>query len=194
MAPPAPKSACKTATRSAAAPPASPAVSRRRTTTWIRTMRRLEKILLAGTLLTIPMLPPFSGVAISQSVVQSDQLLLNDVTASQTINVDTVTGPVSSVATATGNPFFAGTEAGSLDVESTQSMPGNVTGTVSAVSHVTIGTSAGDVSSFAAATGNTVEGDSDEGGGGLTGNFTQSAAATWTVKSETDFQAPNAQA
>jgi hypothetical protein len=140
------------------------------------------------------MLPPFSGVAISQSVVQSDQLLLNDVTASQTINVDTVTGPVSSVATATGNPFFAGTEAGSLDVESTQSMPGNVTGTVSAVSHVTIGTSAGDVSSFAAATGNTAEGDSDEGGGGLTGNFTQSAAATWTVKSETDFQAPNAQA
>jgi hypothetical protein len=156
-------------------------------------MRRLEKILLAGTLLTIPMLPPFSGVAISQSVVQQDQVLLNDSLANQTINVVTVTGPVSSVATATGNSLTAATELGSLDIESTQSMPGNVTGNVSAVSHVLIGQSAGDVSSLAAATGNTIEGDSDNGGA-LTGNLTQSAAATWTVKSETDFQAPAAQA
>jgi hypothetical protein len=156
-------------------------------------MRRLEKILLAGTLLTIPMLPPLSGVAISQSVVQQDQVLLNDSLANQTINVVTVTGPVSSVATATGNSLTAATELGSLDIESTQSMPGNVTGNVSAVSHVLIGQSAGDVSSLAAATGNTIEGDSDNGGA-LTGNLTQSAAATWTVKSETDFQAPAAQA
>jgi len=109
------------------------------------------------------------------------------------MNVVTVTGPVSSVATATGNTILGATEAGSLDVESTQSMPGNFTGNVSAVSHVTIGTAAGDVTSLAAATGNTAEGDSD-GGGALTGNFTQSAASTWNVKSETDFQAPNAQA
>ena len=109
------------------------------------------------------------------------------------MNVVTVTGPVSSVATATGNSLTAATELGSLDIESTQSMPGNVTGNVSAVSHVLIGQSAGDVSSLAAATGNTIEGDSDNGGA-LTGNLTQSAAATWTVKSETDFQAPAAQA
>jgi hypothetical protein len=140
------------------------------------------------------MLPPLSGVAISQSVVQgSDQVLLNDVLANQTMNVVTVTGPVSSVATATGNTILGAVEAGSLDVESTQSMPGNFTGNVSAVSHVTIGTAAGDVTSLAAATGNTAEGDSD-GGGALTGNFTQSAASTWNVKSETDFQAPAAQA
>ncbi len=139
------------------------------------------------------MLPPLSGVAISQSVVQQDQVLLNDSLANQTINVVTVTGPVSSVATATGNSLTAATELGSLDIESTQSMPGNVTGNVSAVSHVLIGQSAGDVSSLAAATGNTIEGDSDNGGA-LTGNLTQSAAATWTVKSETDFQAPAAQA
>jgi hypothetical protein len=134
-----------------------------------------------------------SGVAISQSVVQNDQVLLNDSLASQTMNVVTVTGPVSSVATATGNNLTGATELGSLDIESTQSMPGNVTGNVSAVSHVLIGQSAGDVSSLAAATGNTAEGDSDNGGA-LTGNFTQSAASTWTVKSETDFQAPAAQA
>ena len=118
------------------------------------------------------MLPPLSGVAISQSVVQNDQVLLNDSLASQTMNVVTVTGPVSSVATATGNSLTAATELGSLDIESTQSMPGHVTGNVSAVSHVLIGQSAGDVSSLAAATGNTIEGDSDNGGA-LTGNLTQ---------------------
>ncbi len=49
---------------------------------------------------------------------------------------------------------------------------------------------------LAAATGNTAEGDSDgsQGGGPLTGSFSQSAASSWNVKSETDFQAPAAQA
>jgi hypothetical protein len=159
-------------------------------------MRRLEKILLAGTLLAIPMLPPFSGVATSQSVVTNSQSLQNDVTSDQTLNVVDTSGAVSSVATSTGNNLLAATVNGSLDVESMQTMPGNVTGNVSAVSHTFITTNAGDVTSLAAATGNTAEGDSDgsQGGGPLTGNFTQSAAASWNVKSETDFQAPLAQA
>jgi hypothetical protein len=159
-------------------------------------MRRLETILLAGTLLAIPMLPPFSGVATSQSVVTNNQGLQADVTSDQTLTVVDVSGPVSSVASSTGNGLLAATQNGSLDVESVQSMPGNVTGNVSAVSHMFVTTAAGDITQLAAATGNTAEAltDGSQGGGALTGNFTQSAAATWNVKSETDFQSPNAQA
>jgi len=154
-------------------------------------MRRLEKILLAGTLLTIPMLPPFSGAAISQSTVSNNQSLQTDVTSDQTLNVVDTTGQVSSVATSTGNNLLAATANGSLDVESVQTMPGNVTGNVSAVSHVNIAINAGQVTSLAAATGNTAEADSDgsQGGGALSGNFTQTAAPTWNLRSETDFNA-----
>ncbi len=142
------------------------------------------------------MFPPLSGVATSQSVVTNNQSLQTDVTSDQTLNVVTTTGPVSSVATATGNSLLGATENGALDVESTQTLPGAVNGNVSAVSHVSVSNSAGDITQLAASTGNTAEGDTDgsQGGGALTGNFTQSAASTWTVKSETDFQAPNAQA
>jgi hypothetical protein len=143
------------------------------------------------------MLPPLSGVAISQSVVKTNnQSVQTDITASDTLNVQDTTQSTSSVASATGNGLSTGTENGGLDVESTQDMPGAVTGNISAVSHVTIATNGGQVTSVAAATGNTVEDTSEGelGGGALTGNFSQSAGANWTVKSETDFKAPTAQA
>jgi hypothetical protein len=141
------------------------------------------------------MLPPFSGVATSQSVVNNSQVLLGPEFGNQTMVVVDTTGPVVSAGTATGNSLVTGTENGTLDVESTQTMPGNVTGgVVSGVSHVFITTQAGDVTSLGAGTGNTAVATSDgsQGGGALTGNFTQSAASTWSVRSETDWQAPNA--
>jgi hypothetical protein len=159
-------------------------------------MRRLETILLAGTLLAIPMLPPFSGVAISQSTVNNNQSVQTDITASQTLNVVDTSDSSTSIASATGNGMLSGTESGSLDVQSIQSMPANVTGNISAVSHMTIQTNGGEVTSLAASTGNNYVDTSvgELGGGALTGNLSQSAGPNWTVKSETDFQAPNAQA
>ncbi len=141
------------------------------------------------------MLPPLSGVATSQSTVNNNQSLQTGITASQTLNVVT-SDSSTSIASATGNGMLAGTENGSLDVQSTQSLPGNITGNVSAVSHVTIQTAGGEVTSLAAATGNNFVDTSvgELGGGALTGNLSQSTGANWTVKSETDFQAPNAQA
>ena len=142
------------------------------------------------------MLPPFSGAAISQSVVTNNQSLQTDVTSDQTLTVVDTSGPVSSVATSTGNNLLAATVNGSLDVESTQTLPNNVTGTVGAVSHMFVTTAAGDITQLAAATGNTAEGDSDgsQGGGPLTGSFSQSTGPNWSIKSETDFQSPAAQA
>ena len=113
------------------------------------------------------MLPPLSGAAISQSVVTNNQSLQTDVTSDQTLTVVDTSGPVSSVATSTGNNLLAATANGSLDVESAQTMPGNVTGNVSAVSHMFVTTAAGDITQLAAATGNTAEGvtDGSQGGG-----------------------------
>jgi hypothetical protein len=140
------------------------------------------------------MLPPFSAVAISQSVVNNSQVALSSEFGNQTTVVVDTTGQITSAGTATGNSFVTGTENGGLDVETMQSLPGNVTGVVSGVSHVSIATQAGDVTSLGAGTGNTVVATSDgsQGGGALTGNFTQSAGSTWSIKSETDWQAPTA--
>ena len=140
------------------------------------------------------MLPPFVGAATSQSTVSNDQSLQTDVTADQTLNVVDSSGSSTSIASATGNGMMSGTQIGSLDVQSVQTLAGNVTGNVSAVSHVNISGAGGQVTSLAAATGNNyvVTSDGSVGGGPVSGNFAQSTGANWTVKSETDFQAPNA--
>jgi hypothetical protein len=79
------------------------------------------------------MLPPFSGVAISQSTVNNNQSVQTDITASQTLNVVDTSDSSTSIASATGNGMLSGTESGSLDVQSIQSMPANVNGNKSAV-------------------------------------------------------------
>jgi hypothetical protein len=139
------------------------------------------------------MLPPFSGVATSQSTVDNNQVQSGDVLSTQTLNVVDTTGASTSIATATGNSLNAGTEAGSLDVQTVQT--GNVAspGNVTATSHVFVTTNAGSLTTVnASATANTVEADSVEGGP-LTGNFTQSTIPNITVKSEYDFNAAAAQ-
>ena len=144
------------------------------------------------------MLPPFSGVATSQSVVNNNQLQVGDVNSDQTLNVVVSVGDSSSVSTATGNSLTAATVSGSLDVETIQVLNGNSTGgasgNVSAVSHVNITTDGGPQTTVtAAATGNTLEADSLEGGP-LTGNYSQSVVVTpGFITSEYDFNAAAAQ-
>ncbi len=119
-------------------------------------------------------MPPIAGVATSQTAdnsVVNSQAQLGDVTSSQTLDVVTVTDTTAATTTATGNSVTAGSDVGSLDVRSTQSMQGAATATTTL--NVDTDGQAGEVALTTAATGNTGEADS-LGGAPLTGNLQQS--------------------
>jgi len=139
----------------------------------------------------MPMLPLFNGAATSQSVVDNNQVQVGDILSTQTLNVVTVTDQTSATTSATGNNVSAAVVSGSLDVESSQQLTGNV----NAVTHVNVadGGNSGETTVVTAATGNTSEADSLEAGP-LTGNFTQTVDPGFTVKSENDYNAAAASA
>jgi hypothetical protein len=148
-------------------------------------MRAPAKILLVGTILAIPMLPPLCAVATSQSTVQNTQVQAGDTTASQTLNVVDVTDSTTGVTTATGNSISAAVQTGSLDVQSTQSVNGNI----AASTTLNVVTNAGAQTSLTtAATGNA----SDSGsyaGGALTGTISQTTAAASNITADSSIAA-----
>ncbi|HKT53567.1 MAG TPA: holdfast anchor protein HfaD [Caulobacteraceae bacterium] len=151
-------------------------------------MRALAKTLLVGTFLAIPMSPPFSAVATSQSVVNNNQVQLGDVFSTQTLNVVDVSGNAAGTTTATGNSAYGAVASGSLDVESNQQLSGNI----SSATHFNVTDDVqGQTTVLTASTGNTAEADSIEGGP-LTGNLSQSVGAV-SIMSENDFNAGAAQ-
>lgn len=120
------------------------------------------------------MLPLISGVATSQtadSQVLNGQVQLGNITASQTLDVTSVTDQTNATTTATGNAMTAAADSGSLDVQSSQTMRG--TATASTELDVEPEGDAGEVALTTAATGNTGEAD-DLAGAPLTGNLQQS--------------------
>jgi hypothetical protein len=115
-----------------------------------------------------------TGVATSQTAdnqVLNGQVQLGNITASQPLDVTSVTDQTTATTTATGNAVTAAADSGSLDVQSTQSMQG--TATASTELDVESGGSAGEVALTTAATGNTGEAD-DLAGAPLTGDLQQS--------------------
>ena len=139
------------------------------------------------------MLPPMTGVATSQTAdnqVLNGQVQLGDVTASQLLDVTSVTDQTAATTTATGNAFTAASDVGSLNVQSTQSMQGAAT----AATQLTVETEgdAGEVALTTAATGNTGEADS-LGGAPLTGTLQQSTGPG-TISADGKIEAENGQA
>ena len=150
----------------------------------------------------MPMLPPLSGVAISQSTVTNNQVQLGDVFATQTLNVVDTTDATTATTTATGNGVLSAVATGSLAVTSSQINSGDV----NALTHLYSSVNSGAQTVITtAASGNASEADS-LGGGGLTGTFSQVNApatsglagcalipAVGCVKSENDFNAISGQ-
>ena len=138
-------------------------------------MRRLAKILIAGTLLATPMLALSSGAATSQtlpSTVDNDQVQLGDVFATQHITVVDPSQATTAVTTASGNGVQASVPTGVLVVNSDQQLKGNV------ISQTLLGSATGgpgrQVISATASTGNA--GDwSNADQGEIRANLSQSA-------------------
>lgn len=130
----------------------------------------------------------FSGAATSQSVVNNNQVQLGDVFSTQTLNVVDVSDSTAATTTATGNSVSGAVVTGSLDVESTQQLSGNI----SSVTHLNVSDNAGNQTTvLTASSGNTAEVDSIQGGP-ITGNLSQTVGA-FSVTSENDFNAAEAQ-
>jgi hypothetical protein len=89
-------------------------------------MPRAAKIRIVGTLTAIPLSILWFGTAISQSTVSNTQVQGADVVGSLNLNVETNDSDTSAVTTATGNSFVGSTVSGGLDVESSQTLSGNV--------------------------------------------------------------------
>ena len=62
----------------------------------------------------IPMLPPITGAATSQSVVNNVQVQLGDVFSTQTMNVVDVSDATTATTTSTGNSVSSAVQTGSL--------------------------------------------------------------------------------
>ena len=149
------------------------------------------------------MLAPLSAAATDQSVVSqngvgdntpSPQVNLGDVFATQTLNVDTVSGATNAVTTATGNSLLVGADAGALDVHSAQSNAAvdGSTGKITATTYLNVANGAGAATMITAATGNTAEADASDGAV-LTSAFNQTANGA-PIYAENDFYGPTANA
>lgn len=120
----------------------------------------------------IPMWLLCAGAATSQSTVNSSQVQLGDIFASQTLDVVTNSSDTTAVTTATGNTLTGSVVSGGVDIQSNQS----TAGAVQAQTTINVANDAGpSLSSTTAATGNT--GDAGiSGGGTLSGSFTQTTS------------------
>jgi hypothetical protein len=151
-------------------------------------MRRPAKILVAGAVLAIQTTPALNPVATSQSTVDNNQVQLGDVFSTQTLNVVDVSDATTATTNATGNSLSASVVAGSLDVQSTQTMDAKATAqttvnvTTNAGAQTTLNTSAlgngSDIGSF--------------GGGPLTGAVSQVSNGA-QILATSSFNATNAQ-
>jgi len=140
-------------------------------------------------MIALPMLPPLTGVAISQSVVDNNQNQSGELSSSQTLNVVDVSQATSGVTSATGNSLSGAVTSGTLAVTNTQSLTGDVT--TSTTLNVT--TNAGPTATLnTASTGNTSDIESVTGGGAITGSSTQTVGAV-NVTATSSFAAGAAQ-
>ena len=73
------------------------------------------------------MTPALNRVAISQTVINYDQVDLSDVFSGQSLNVVDVSYSVSAPNTATGNGLIASVSGGGLNIKNSQTLGGNVT-------------------------------------------------------------------
>jgi hypothetical protein len=138
----------------------------------------------------IPMLPPLSGVATSQTLdsqVTSTQTQTGDVGSAQTLDVQTV-DQTTATTTAVGNSITAQVESGSLGVQSSQSMQANA----AASTELDVGVTAGETTLATTATGNTSEVDT-LGGGALSASLQQSVGPT-SITASSVINAATAQA
>ena len=138
----------------------------------------------------IPLTPPLSAVAISQSTVSNLQVDLGDVTASQpALNVTVATDSTTATTVASGNTDTNSTVNGSLDVQSTQVVGANV----AASTTVNVASDAGAQTTLTtSATGNEIDAGSFEGGGPLTGTLNQTAGPV-QIRADSTFNGTNAQ-
>ena len=142
-------------------------------------------------MLLIPMLPPLSGVAISQSTLDNVQTQAGTITATETLNVVTASDSTMATTTATGNAVSGAVVTGAFAAKSTQTL----TGAVNAATTVNVATNAGTQASLStAATGNTGDLGSYSGGGALTGTVNQSISAAGSTTGTSTINATNAQA
>jgi hypothetical protein len=169
-------------------------------------MRRPAKILLAGVMLALPMLPPFSGAATSQSTVGSSgapfqQNEYNDVTGPATLDVVTPETTAGVAASATGNGLSALVDYGSMAVFSAQTLTANPA-VFGAPAPTISATGAANVSAdiyglgtvVTATTGNTVEAGNTAGAGalgdsGVSGTIDQTVGAGVSILSNNDITA-----
>ena len=120
----------------------------------------------------MPML--LTGVATSQSVVNSSQSQSTAVTTSQTLNVVDVSSATTGVANSTGNSLSGAVTSGTLALTSSQSLTADVTST----QQLNVVVNAGAMTTLnVASTGNTVDADTVTGGGALTGSVNQTVGA-----------------
>ncbi len=137
----------------------------------------------------MPMLPPLSGAAISQSTLDNVQAQSGSVVSGQTLNVVEVSASTVGTTTATGNSAAGAVESGSLAVQSSQSL----TAAVNASTTLNVATYAGTRTSLStAATGNSGDAGS-YGAGALTGTASQTISANGSVVGVSTINATNAQ-
>jgi hypothetical protein len=130
----------------------------------------------------------WSGIATSQSTVSNAQTQGGDVTASQELDVVANSSDTTATTAATGNTLSGSVNAGNLDVESSQT----VTGAVSGQTIINVASDAGPTtSSLTTATGNAGSA-AISGGGLLSGNFLQTTGSA-AVTSESQINAADAQ-
>ncbi len=146
------------------------------------------KTLLAGIAIAIPLLSAAATSRAADNDVVNTQTQSGDITATQTLDVDTVTDTTTAGTTATGNSVSAQAVSGSIDVQSTQSMQANATATTT----LNVTTDSAATTMTTTATGNTSEADT-LGGGPLTGNLEQDTSAV-TISTENQLNAATAQA
>jgi hypothetical protein len=149
-------------------------------------MPRHAKIQIAGTLAAIPLSILWFATATSQTV-SNDQVQTGDIFSSQQLNVVTNSSETTAVTTATANSFVGSTSSGSLDVESSQTVSGNL----SASTVVNVDQTPGPTyDTTTAATGNS--GDSVISGTGLLSGAVTQTTTSATVDAESQTNGANA--
>lgn len=129
----------------------------------------------------------WSTAATSQSTVSNNQVQAGDVFSSQQLDVVTSSSDTSATTTSTGNSLIGSASTGDLDVESTQTMSGSAT----AGTTINVQSDAGpSLDSLTAATGNSGSSVID-GGGTLSGHFTQSTTGS-AIDAESQTNGPQA--
>jgi hypothetical protein len=152
-------------------------------------MLRRDKTLLAGTIIAIPMWLLCAAAATSQSTLTNNQVQLGDVFSSQQLDVVTASSDTTAVTTATGNSLTGTVQNGDLDIQSQQTLSGQVL----TATTVNVASFAGaNTTMTTASTGNTGDAGIDSGGT-LSGNFVQTSTSPG-IRADQQLNADNAEA